>query len=85
MLATADRDYSNQPLVAQKKMDKSLASGVTLNIPENGIENNLLKFIEDKSKVVDKTTWFDFDRLTFETGKSSLKPESAEQLKNIAE
>ncbi len=67
------------------KMDKALASGVTLNIPENGIENNLLKFIEDKSKAVDKTTWFDFDRLTFETGKSVLKPESAEQLKNIAE
>jgi K(+)-stimulated pyrophosphate-energized sodium pump len=67
------------------KMDKALSSGVTLNIPENGIENNLLKFIEDKSKAVDKTTWFDFDRLTFETGKSSLKPESAEQLKNIAE
>ena len=67
------------------KMDKALSSGVTLNIPENGIENNLLKFIEDKSKAVDKTTWFDFDRLTFETGKSSLKSESAEQLKNIAE
>jgi K(+)-stimulated pyrophosphate-energized sodium pump len=67
------------------KMDKALSSGVTLNIPENGIESNLLKFIEDKSKAVDKTTWFDFDRLTFETGKASLKPESAEQLKNIAE
>ncbi|MES2520906.1 MAG: sodium-translocating pyrophosphatase [Bacteroidota bacterium] len=67
------------------KLDKALSSGVTLNIPENGIENNLLKFIEDKSKAVDKTIWFDFDRLTFETGKSTLKPESAEQLKNIAE
>ncbi|MFD1820683.1 K(+)-stimulated pyrophosphate-energized sodium pump [Pseudarcicella hirudinis] len=64
---------------------KKLSSGVDLNIPENGIENNLLKFIEDASKPVDKTTWFDFDRLTFETGKSVLKPESQEQLKNIAE
>lgn len=34
---------------------------------------------------VDKDTWFDFDRLTFEKGKSSLKSESAEQLKNVAE
>lgn len=64
---------------------KKLSSGVDLNIPENGIENNLLKFIEDASRPVDKTTWFDFDRLTFETGKSVLKPESQEQLKNIAE
>jgi K(+)-stimulated pyrophosphate-energized sodium pump len=67
------------------KLDKALSSGVTLNIPENGIENNLLKFIEDKSQAVDKNKWFDFDRLTFETGKSTLKPESAEQVKNIAE
>ena len=67
------------------KLDKALSSGVTLNIPENGIENNLLKFIENKDAVVNKTTWFDFDRLTFETGKSTLKPESSEQLTNIAE
>jgi K(+)-stimulated pyrophosphate-energized sodium pump len=67
------------------KMDKALSSGITLNIPENGIENNLLKFIEDTSKPVDKTTWFDFDRLTFETGKTTLMAESQEQLKNIAE
>ena len=67
------------------KMDKALSSGITLNIPENGIENNLLKFIEDKDVVINKTTWFDFDRLTFETGKSTLKPESLEQLTNISE
>lgn len=67
------------------KMDKALSSGITLNIPENGIENNLLKFIEDKDAVVNKTTWFDFDRLTFETGKSTLKSESVEQLTNISQ
>ena len=67
------------------KLDKALSSGVTLNIPENGIENNLLKFIENKDQAIDKKAWFDFDRLTFETGKSTLKPESTEQLKNIAE
>lgn len=64
---------------------RKLPSGVELNIPENGIENKLVQFIEDKTKVVDKETWFDFDRLLFETGKDVLKPESQEQLKNIAE
>jgi outer membrane protein OmpA-like peptidoglycan-associated protein len=34
---------------------------------------------------VDKTTWFDFDRLLFDTGSATLRPESQEQLKNIAE
>jgi outer membrane protein OmpA-like peptidoglycan-associated protein len=65
---------------------KKLACGVELNIPSNGIEANLVTFIEDASKPVDKTTWFNFDRLTFETGKATLDmTKSEEQLKNIAE
>ncbi len=63
---------------------QKLTSGVELNIPENGIENNLLTFIKS-DKAVDKETWFDFDRLTFATGKATLNPKSQEQLKNIAE
>jgi OmpA-OmpF porin, OOP family len=65
---------------------KKLACGVELNIPENGMESNLVAFIEDKNKPVDKTTWFTFDRLTFETGSSKLDmAKSAEQLSNIVE
>lgn len=64
---------------------RKLSTGIELNIPENGIENKLITFIEDASKPVDKTTWFNFDRLLFETGKATLKPESQEQLKNMAE
>lgn len=62
---------------------RKLPTGLELNIPENGIENKLITFIEDNSKAVDKKTWFDFDRLQFETGKSILKPTSREQLDNI--
>ena len=51
---------------------------------KTAIEKKLLDFIQS-SAPVDKTTWFDFDRLLFETGKSTLKPESQEQLKNVAE
>ncbi|MCB9042697.1 MAG: OmpA family protein [Chitinophagales bacterium] len=64
---------------------KTLPNGVELNIPEKGIENNLITFIEDKSKPADKTSWFNFDRILFETGKNTLTPESQEQVKNIAE
>jgi len=63
----------------------SLPNGFKLNIPEFGIERKLIAFIEDKSKPVDKTTWFSFDRLEFETGGAVLKASSQEQLKNIAE
>lgn len=62
-----------------------LPNGVELNVPELGVERKLIAFIEDKSKPVDRETWFSFDRLDFETGSATLKPTSAEQLKNIAE
>ena len=68
-----------------KFMATKLPNGVELNLPEFGVEKKLIAFIEDKNKPVDKTTWFSFDRLDFETGSATLKPTSAEQLKNIAE
>ncbi|TAE32020.1 MAG: sodium-translocating pyrophosphatase [Cytophagales bacterium] len=65
--------------------DLTLDGGVALKgVSAKGIEANLLDFIKS-DKVVDKETWFDFDRLTFETGSATLKPESATQLNNIAE
>jgi len=65
--------------------DLTLDGGVSLKgVNIKGVEANLLDFIKS-DKAVDKTTWFDFDRLTFETGSATLKPESQEQLKNIAE
>lgn len=62
-----------------------LPNGVQLNAPKNGIENQIVTWMNDDSKEVDKTTWFNFDRLLFETGKSTLTPDSQEQLKNIVE
>ena len=63
---------------------RKLANGVELSIPQFGVENRLVDFIES-SKPVDKDTWFDFDRLLFETGKSTLEPSSQEQLSNVAQ
>jgi len=64
--------------------DTKLPNGVSLHIPANGIENKLLAFIGDQTKLVDKMTWFSFDRLEFETDSAKLKPSSREQLANIA-
>lgn len=65
---------------------RTLSSGFELvGAREGGIEGQLVTFIEDKDVVVDKTTWFNFDRLLFDTGKATLQPQSQEQLKNIAE
>jgi len=62
---------------------RSLPNGVELSIPANGIESKLIGFIEDPSKPVDKTTWFEFDRLSFAMGSAKILPESQEQLSNI--
>jgi OmpA-OmpF porin, OOP family len=64
---------------------RKLPNGIELNIPENGIENNLIKYLEDANAEISKEKWFNFDRITFETGSAKLSEESKEQVKNIAE
>ena len=88
--------HDHAAMLEQKKVEMKVmktetggtleTAGLKLNIGagENPIELGLLEFIQS-DKIVDKTTWFNFDRLLFETGKSVLKPESQEQLKNVAE
>ncbi|WP_020599789.1 sodium-translocating pyrophosphatase [Spirosoma panaciterrae] len=81
----ADNDKVSTPNAKLGEFSvQKLSSGIELNIPEFGIENKLLAFIKG-DKPVDKTTWFDFDRLLFQTGSATLEPQSQEQLKNIAE
>ena len=64
--------------------DVSLPDGTTIHIPERGVESRLLAFIKDPTHTPDKTSWFDFDRLLFDTNSASLQPQSSEQLSNIA-
>jgi len=61
-----------------------MKDGYTINVGANAVERKLVNFITDESKQIDKTTWFTFDRLTFETGSAKLKTSSMEQVKNIA-
>lgn len=62
----------------------SLPNGSTLSVPATGLESQLVTFIQDDASLVDETTWFNFDRLLFETGSATLRPESQEQLRNVA-
>jgi OmpA-OmpF porin, OOP family len=71
--------------VAPATPGTTLPGGMAIQFAPAGIESQLLAFIQDSTKPVDKTTWFDFDRLLFETGSAKLQPTSFEQLNNIAE
>lgn len=62
----------------------TIPGGIVLNIPQSGVENKLLIFIKDPNTQVDTETWFDFDRLLFDTNAATLQPSSQEQLQNIA-
>lgn len=65
---------------------KKLSSGFELKGNKDGIESQLVAFIEDAAKPVDKTTWFNFDRLLFETGSAKIDIEkSSDQLSNTVE
>jgi outer membrane protein OmpA-like peptidoglycan-associated protein len=65
---------------------KKLASGFEIKGNSDGIESQLIAFVEDAAKPVDKTTWFNFDRLTFRTGSAEIEMDkSREQLANIHE
>jgi len=82
---TADNNQVYTPNRQFTPIDLDVIDGISLRgVDDDGVEANLVNFIKS-DKVVDKTTWFDFDRLTFETGSATLKPESQEQLKNVAE
>ena len=64
---------------------KKLGNGFDLRGDSTGIESGLVTFI-DSDKAVDKTTWFNFDHLNFQTGSAELDMvNSQNQLNNINE
>ena len=63
----------------------TLPGGFEINASPDGVENALISFIGDDAGV-DKTSWFNFDALKFQTGKDQLDMEfSQKQLTNIVE
>ena len=72
----------------RKLTEVSLPNGTKLQAYPNGIEDQLIKFIESseyKNGTNDtlKEKWFSFDDLNFKFGTTELAPESKRQLDNI--
>lgn len=63
----------------------TLPGGFEINAAPDGVENALISFIGGDA-AVDKTSWFNFDALKFNTGKDQLDMDySGKQLTNIVE
>ena len=69
--------------VINRELPRQLPGGVTVRIPANGTEVKLLSFIQGSAPVT-KATWFEFDRLNFQTDSAVIRPDSRDQLRNIA-
>ncbi len=65
---------------------RALATGFTVEGAPDGLEQQLVAFIEDAGRPADKTTWFRFDRVSFKTGSAEVDmDQSKAQLTNLAE
>lgn len=83
MYAGIDSTVRSKWLALGKMITLQFGDGNSLSIPEKGVEGRLVSWIMDSTKLVDKTTWFDFDRILFETGSDKLNSASKEQVNNI--
>jgi outer membrane protein OmpA-like peptidoglycan-associated protein len=64
-------------------LSRSLPDGTHLRFPAASTEARLLSFLETNAPV-DRETWYELDRITFETDSANLRPASKEQLSNIS-
>lgn len=71
--------------VAKESLMVKLTNGKELEAYKGGIEDKLVTYLNDANSQIDKTKWFDFDNLLFETGKTTLTAESQKQLQNVSE
>lgn len=73
------------PPPAASLFRRTLPSGYAIAVADSGVERQLIVALDDPNRPLDDSTWFDFDRLLFETGSAVLKPESRAQLRDVAE
>jgi outer membrane protein OmpA-like peptidoglycan-associated protein len=63
-----------------RSLARSLPGGVQLSIPSGGMEDRLITYLAAPTG----TGSFEFDRLEFETGSTSLTPQSRAQIADVA-
>ena len=68
--------------VATPNVVCTVPASVTL-VP-GGVESRLLTFVQNPDTKLQETTWFNIDRLSFDTGSAKLSPDAQAQLNNIA-
>lgn len=85
MFGRGDRSVEGTPgaVGTAGYINRVLPDGTNLRFPAESTEARFLSFLEGGTPV-DRETWYEFDRITFETDSATLRPQSREQLANIA-
>lgn len=81
---STDTTAAATPADTSANATATLPNGTSLSFPKGSLEDKFLSYLKDSTSQISKTTWFDFDRLLFETGSDKLQPSSMEQLNNVA-
>jgi K(+)-stimulated pyrophosphate-energized sodium pump len=55
-----------------------------VKLPENSAAARLLTYVQNPEANTAATPWFNMDRISFDSGSATLRPESQAQLNNIA-
>ena len=62
------------------KIKYLVPGGAEIQVPDKGVELKFLEYMDDTSKTGEEVTWFELDRILFETGSATLNPASMDQL-----
>jgi outer membrane protein OmpA-like peptidoglycan-associated protein len=69
----------------RESLKVKLINGVEIDAYKGGIEDTLVKCLNNSLCEASKGVWYDFDYLNFKVGSDSLTSESMQQVKNIVE
>lgn len=81
-------------IYSEKRIIKSDDYRISVKLPNNvilrsisadSVEYHIVKWLDDDSKIVNKTTWFNFDKFLFQKGVTTLINGSGQQLSNLCE
>jgi outer membrane protein OmpA-like peptidoglycan-associated protein len=80
-LGTANRMVDETAGVG-RFVTRQLPGNVVINVPPNGVESRLLDIVQGRGMA--RTSWLDFDRLTFASGSAAIGAGSSAELDNVA-
>lgn len=80
----AEADEEAEVIVERVSVEKVLPSGLKLTFFDNGIEDQLIEFIEDDAQKAGNDNWFNFVDLNFKSGSNEIDASSMKEVENIA-